>query len=104
MANDLQKTLMTPADLICLFHGLTGLCVGWIYGANAGVLPGVVASGAGLIGGIITGFLVGHLPRAVRMTWENNSRKYRWLAGGFGLVGFAMGFAFWWACLNVMRR
>ena len=99
-----KKPMMSAADMVSLFHGLAGLCVGWIWAAPAGAFAGIATAMMGFTGGIITGFLVGRLPRAVQMSRKDGSRKYRFLAGLLGILGSAMGIAFWWISVSVMHR
>jgi hypothetical protein len=99
-----KKPVMSAPDLVCLFHGLAGLCVGWIWAAPVGAFAGIAIAVVGFTAGIITGFLVGRLPRAVQMSRKEGTRKCRLLAGLLGILGSTMGIAFWWFSVSVMHR
>ena len=91
---------MKPADLICLFHALTGMCIGWMCGARTATLTALLLACGGLVAGLITDFLVGRLPRAIRMARVKVPRKHRLFAAMFGFSGVALGAIFWWTCLS----
>jgi hypothetical protein len=91
---------MTLSDLVCLFHTLAGMCIGWMYGAQSSALASVVGGFGGLFAGMFTGFLLGHLPKAIRVTRAEVPQKHRMFAAAFGVIGLAAGALFWWACFN----
>jgi len=99
--NDTIKTGI--AEMIILFHGLTGLCAGWIWGARLGILSETAASLTGCILGLITGFLVSRLSRSVRLVNADIRTKYRVVAALVAFSGVATGIAFWSACFNCVH-
>jgi NhaP-type Na+/H+ or K+/H+ antiporter len=91
---------MKPADLICLFHALAGMCIGWMSGARTGTLMALLLACGGLAAGLITGFLLGRLPRAIRITRGEVPPKHRMFAAVLGFSSVALGAVFWWTCLS----
>jgi len=90
---------MKLPDLICLFHGLSGMCFGWMNGVRTNALSGLFLSAAGLLAGIVTGFFLGRLHRAMRLALPPHRPTERLFAGTFSLLGVVFGAAFWWVCL-----
>ena len=91
---------MRAADLICLFHALAGMCLGWMAGFRTNALHGVSFAVLGLLAGLLTGFLLGRLPKSVPLVFGNLSQKYRLFAVGFSVIAVLAGVLFWWTCLN----
>lgn len=87
-------------EWIALFHGLIGLCAGWLTGSSRGVMLGVGLAAAGAVLGWFAGFLAGCLPKSIRLTAANIPRKHRVLAMLFSVCGVGLSLAFWSACLN----
>lgn len=92
--------MMRFADIAILFHGLTGLCAGWLLGSRQSVPLAFVLAALGCATGIAAGFLIGRLPKAVRLVGARIPRKYRVLATLFAMCGLGVGVAFWTACLH----
>ncbi|HYG24259.1 MAG TPA: hypothetical protein VEH04_15885 [Verrucomicrobiae bacterium] len=88
------------SDMAVLFHGLIGLCAGWLYGAQTGWVAGLIAAPLGCTAGLLAGFLISRTPQAFRLMVRNIPPKHRLLATVFALSSVGLGIAFWSACIN----
>lgn len=88
------------SDIAVLFHGLIGLCAGWLIGAQSGWLAGLLGAPLGCTAGLFAGFLVCRVPKALRLMVQKSSPKHRMLATVFAIGGLGVGIAFWSVCLN----
>lgn len=92
--------MMQWPEVVALFHGLVGLCAGWLAGSSRGALMGISLAIVGAVLGWFAGFLAGYLPKAVRLIVANIPRKHRVLATVFAVCGLGAGIVFWSTCLN----
>jgi hypothetical protein len=90
-------------EMILFFHGLAGLCFGWLWGMRAGFWAGATALVAGCNIGLIVGFLVSRLPGALRLLNADISRRLRFLAGLFVVCGLTAGVVFWSLCFHCVH-
>ncbi len=88
------------AEIILLFHSLTGLCAGWILGERRGILTGLAMASIGCAIGMGAGFLIARVPKAVRLAKARIPRKQRLLATLYTVFTVGLGIAFWSAFIH----
>jgi hypothetical protein len=91
------------AEITLLFHSLTGMCAGWMFGSRHGVISGLALGLAGTLIGMAAGFLIARMPKAIRLVSMRIPGKYRVLATLYTVFTFGFGVAFWSAFIHCVE-
>ena len=94
-------------DMVVLFHGLAGFCIGCLRGMRYNTLADIGLSVVGTVG-CLAGFLVAHVPGFVNRSVARRFPDSRFLASLLAVSGYSfwlgLGSAFWWGCFTLLGR
>jgi hypothetical protein len=95
-------------DMVTLFHGLAGFCIGGLRGMRYSTLADIGLCLVGTVVGFLAGFLVAHVPRFVNRGVARMFPGNRFLAAVLAISGYSfwlgLGIAFWWGCFTLLGR